>query len=83
VLSLFTKDGISLKVRGDITGFMPLRSRRNGEHTYIGEGMTRYTLLEHTGLPAEAIETRTGFGMSEYLDQGLEEAVVSAAKARL
>jgi hypothetical protein len=63
---------------------MPLRSRRNGEHTYIGEGMTRYTLLEHTGLPAEAVKTLTGFGMSEYLDQGLAEAGAGTAqKAKL
>ena len=61
---------------------MPLRSRRNGQHTYIGEGMTRFELLEADGLP-EGISTqnRVGYGMSEYPDQGL--AAANGAKAKL
>lgn len=76
-------DGITLKIRGTVVGFMPLRSRRNGQHTYIGEGMTKFELLEATGLP-ESVSTqnRVGYGMSEYLDQGLAE-VPTTAKARL
>jgi hypothetical protein len=74
-------DGITLVVRGEVTGFMPLRSRRNGEHTYIGEGMTRYVLVSHEGLAVEAVGTAEGYGMSEYLDQGLEEAVAVEEQA--
>jgi len=81
-LELFTKEdpGVSLKLLGEVTGFMPLRSRRNGEHTYIGEGMTKYTLLSHTGLPAAAVATTLGFGMSEYLDQGRGQNVVGPTR---
>ncbi len=39
-------------------GFIPLRNRRAGMVTHIGEGMTEYRC-----------EGRTGLGISEYLDQ--------------
>lgn len=46
-------------IDGRVTGFIPLRNRRAGMFTHIGEGMTEYTLDG----------TRTGYGLSEYLDQ--------------
>jgi hypothetical protein len=39
-------------------GFIPLRNRRNGMVTHVGEGMTEYRC-------GEAV----GYGLSEYLDQ--------------
>ncbi len=46
-------------VEGKVTGFIPLRNRRAGMFTHIGEGMTEYTLDGE----------RVGYGLSEYLDQ--------------
>ncbi len=46
-------------VVGRVTGFIPLRNRRAGQFTHIGEGMTEYTLDG----------ARKGYGLSEYLDQ--------------
>lgn len=46
-------------VEGRVKGFIPLRNRRSGMFTHIGEGMTEYTLDGD----------RKGYGLSEYLDQ--------------
>lgn len=46
-------------VQGNVKGFIPLRNRRSGMFTHIGEGMTEYTLDGD----------RKGYGLSEYLDQ--------------
>jgi hypothetical protein len=46
-------------VEGEVKGFIPLRNRRAGMFTHIGEGMTEYTLDGE----------RKGYGLSEYLDQ--------------
>jgi hypothetical protein len=46
-------------VVGTVKGFIPLRNRRSGMETYIGEGMTEYVLDGD----------RLGYGLSEYLDQ--------------
>lgn len=46
-------------IEGRVKGFVPLRNRRSGMFTHIGEGMTEYTL---DGV-------RKGYGLSEYLDQ--------------
>ncbi len=46
-------------VEGKIKNFIPLRNRRSDEITYIGEGMTEYTLDGE----------RVGYGLSEYLNQ--------------
>ncbi|MDP6970746.1 MAG: hypothetical protein QF921_04415 [Pseudomonadales bacterium] len=46
-----------LEVR--VMGFIPLRNRRAGTNTHVGEGMTEYTLDGE----------RVGYGLSEYLDQ--------------
>ena len=53
-------DGTKHKIEGKVRGFIPLRNRRAGQNTHIGEGMTEYTLDG----------TRVGYGLSEYLDQG-------------
>ncbi len=50
--------GDELTLEGDVKGFIPLRNRRAGLVTHIGEGMTEYRCLG-----------RTGLGISEYLDQ--------------
>jgi len=50
--------GERVTVEGKVIGFIPLRNRREGHVTHIGEAMTEYTCLGHTGL-----------GISEYLDQ--------------
>lgn len=46
-------------LEGAVKGFIPLRNRRAGMFTHIGEGMTEYTLDGE----------RKGYGLSEYLDQ--------------
>ena len=47
------------RVTGEVMSYIPLRNRREGLVTRIGEGLTRWTLDDG----------RTGYGMSEYLDQ--------------
>jgi len=49
-------------VTGTVKGFIPLRNRRAGMSTHIGEGMTEYVLDGD----------RIGYGLSEYLDQPSE-----------
>jgi hypothetical protein len=51
-------DGRELDVSGRVLSMIPLRNRRGGRTTRIAEGMTEWTC-----------EGRTGFGLSEYLDQ--------------
>jgi hypothetical protein len=53
------ENGEEHSVEGQVTGFIPLRNRRAGMFTHIGEGMTEYRLDGE----------RVGFGLSEYLDQ--------------
>jgi hypothetical protein len=55
---LTLEDGEVLELQGRVTGFIPLRNRRHGALTQIGEGMTEYR-----------IEGAMGLGISEYLDQ--------------
>lgn len=50
--------GETLALEGEVKGYIPLRNRRNGLLTRIGEGMTEYRCEGHTAL-----------GISEYLDQ--------------
>ncbi|MCC7365501.1 MAG: hypothetical protein IT303_14140 [Dehalococcoidia bacterium] len=52
-------DGTEHTVDGVVKGFIPLRNRRAGMFTHIGEGMTEYTIDGG----------RKGYGLSEYLDQ--------------
>ncbi len=52
-------NGEEHQVTGRVRGFIPLRNRRAGHLTHIGEGMTEYVLDGE----------RVGYGLSEYLDQ--------------
>lgn len=53
------ENGEEHTVEGTVRGFIPLRNRRAGMLTCIGEGMTEYVLDGD----------RVGYGLSEYLDQ--------------
>jgi hypothetical protein len=53
-----TAKGEELAISGEVTGFIPLRNRREGRVTHIGEGMTRWRLGD-----------RVGYGLSEFLRQ--------------
>jgi hypothetical protein len=55
---LACEDGASLAVEGRVLSLIPLRNRRDGHTTRISEGMTEWTC-----------DGRTGYGLSEYLDQ--------------
>jgi hypothetical protein len=48
----------SLEVAGRVLSLIPLRNRRGGSTTRISEGLTEWTC-----------QGRTGYGLSEYLDQ--------------
>jgi len=50
--------GEQLDVTGKVMGFIPLRNRREGMTTHVGEGMTEFRC-------GDAV----GYGLSEYLDQ--------------
>lgn len=51
-----TQDGEELRIDGKVLGFIPLRNRRGGMTTQIGEGMTEWTFGD-----------KTGYGLSEFL----------------
>jgi hypothetical protein len=51
-------DGEVLEIEGRVIGMIPLRNRRDGRTTRIAEGMTEWRC-----------QGRTGYGLSEYLDQ--------------
>ncbi len=53
-----TPGGRKLEIEGSVMSFIPLRNRREGRVTRIGEGLTEYRW-----------EGKTGYGLSEYLDQ--------------
>ncbi len=53
-----TEGGEDLVIEGEVQAFIPLRNRREGRVTHIGEGMTTWTLGD-----------RTGHGLSEFLRQ--------------
>jgi len=53
-----TASGESHVITGDVKGFIPLRNRRDGLVTHIGEGMTEWTWGD-----------RKGYGLSEFLKQ--------------
>ncbi len=57
-LVLSCVDGSRVEVEGRVLSLIPLRNRRAGQTTRISEGMTEWTA-----------EGRTGYGLSEYLDQ--------------
>lgn len=51
-----TEDGENHEITGEVQGFIPLRNRREGMVTHIGEGMTKWTFGDETG-----------YGLSEFL----------------
>jgi hypothetical protein len=53
-----TTSGEKHVITGRVKGFIPLRNRREGLVTHIGEGMTEWTWGD-----------RTGYGLSEFLKQ--------------
>jgi hypothetical protein len=53
-----TEGGEELVIEGEVKSFIPLRNRREGLVTHIGEGMTEWKLGD-----------RTGYGLSEFLRQ--------------
>ena len=57
------EDGRQRRLEGRVMGFIPLRNRRKGAQTHVGEGMTEYRLDGD----------RLGYGLSEYLDQPDEQ----------
>lgn len=56
-------DGRELEIHGSVRSLIPLRNRREGMTTTIGEGLTEYTWTGDDGARL------TGYGMAEYLDQ--------------
>jgi hypothetical protein len=51
-----TASGEEMRIDGTVMGFIPLRNRRDGVTTQIGEGMTEWRLGD-----------RVGYGLSEFL----------------
>jgi len=58
VAKVETAEGEALEIHGVVRGFIPLRNRREGLTTHIGEGMTEWRLGD-----------RKGYGLSEFLRQ--------------
>jgi hypothetical protein len=58
VATVTTEAGEELTIEGEVKGFIPLRNRREGLVTHIGEGMTEWRLGD-----------RVGYGLSEFLRQ--------------
>jgi hypothetical protein len=56
--SIVTEGGDEHEISGRVHNFIPLRNRRNGVTTHIGEGMTEWIWGD-----------RTGYGLSEFLRQ--------------
>ena len=57
-VKLETSKGEQIEIEGDVKGFIPLRNRREGMVTHIGEGMTEWRC-------GDAV----GYGLSEFLSQ--------------
>ena len=55
---LETAGGERLEISGEVVGYVPLRNRRGGQLTHIGEGMTEWRCGD-----------RIGYGLSEFLRQ--------------
>lgn len=63
-----TDDDHTYVLQGDVSSSIPLRNRRNGLVTRLTEGMTRWTCDGHDGA-----------GLSEYLDQVVDDVPVGTA----
>lgn len=57
-IALTTDKGEKLEIEGEVKGFIPLRNRREGMTTHIGEGMTEWRCGD-----------QVGYGLSELLRQ--------------
>ena len=57
-MQLETHGGETLEIVGEVKSFIPLRNRREGMTTHIGEGMTAWRCGD-----------RVGYGLSEFLNQ--------------
>jgi hypothetical protein len=57
-------------VKGKVLNLIPLRNRRDGMVTRISEGLTEWTLKDG----------RVGYGLSEYLDQIIDDEPVGLAE---
>lgn len=57
-IDLTTEQGEHHTIDGQVMGFIPLRNRRAGSETHVGEGMTEYTFDGE----------RKGYGLSEFLN---------------
>ena len=57
-VELELENGETLAIEGTVRGFIPLRNRRDGQVTHIGEGMTEWRCGD-----------RVGYGLSEFLRQ--------------
>ena len=55
---LKTRGGERLEIAGEVKSYIPLRNRREGKTTHIGEGMTEWRCGD-----------RVGYGLSEFLSQ--------------
>ena len=53
-----TEGGDPIEIEGTVKSFIPLRNRREGHVTHIGEGMTEWRMGD-----------RVGYGLSEFLRQ--------------
>lgn len=60
----------SLGITGRVLNLIPLRNRRDGRVTRISEGLTEWTLDDG----------RVGYGLSEYLDQLIDDRPVGLAE---
>ena len=65
------------ELTGEVRNLIPLRNRRDGRVTRISEGMTAWTVDRPLGGPDGAT---TGFGLSEYLDQIIDDEPVGLAE---
>ena len=60
-----TEDDHVYELHGEVSSSIPLRNRRDGMVTRLTEGLTRWTL-----------DGREGAGLSEYLDQVVDDVPV-------
>ena len=70
---------------GDVMDLIPLRNRRqdpdgNWLVTRISEGMTEWTLTSDSGDAAGDHVGSVGYGLSEYLDQIIDDKPVGVAE---
>jgi hypothetical protein len=65
---VITTDDHEYVLHGDVSSSIPLRNRRDGMVTRLTEGMTTWT-----------VDGRVGAGLSEYLDQVVDDVPVGTS----